>query len=685
MSISDEQQVQFPQDTATIPAADGDSGRRRRRRRRSRSPIKKIIRKVMRRFSWRIAIISVFVVVVVVSVMATASISDAVADLRNAWQSLDRVLVTITNSDGTDLTLEDLTRLQSSASGMRTRIAVTRDRLAMVEPIINLNPEWEVTAQSLEVAQELVVAAENMLSGVQPALNFMVAGEAEEVVATHISSGERVVELLELGQGRFAAATDNLRIAEALLNATDLSEVSPDLLLQVEQLRDFQEQMTAINQLLLTSPDFLTVMLGLDDERSYLVLAQNNDELRPSGGYLSTYGWFTVRSARIINYDYSPTTATSPNPPDEGFLEEQNIVIPDWWIQFGEPIYAAWDGSWYADFPSTAEMAMAYYNAGDNPQAPVDGVLSLDISGFELMLSAMQEVFVSEYGVIVTPENFRELVYDIRAFGEGEVPHKRFVAAIYRAIFEEWSELDQERATTLLGAMLEGFQQKHIMLYYADEELNTAVAALGWSGEQQPAVDNDYVLIADANLGNKSNNSVVQTLTYDVEIREDDTLDSRLTIGYQYFDDVAGQDPAVDAEFHGPLDYRSLLQVFLPAGTSIEDTDNLGNFDVIEQDNHTLFVTSSIIEYDSGERYQILYTTPPLIQTIGDLKAYRLLVQKQPGSRAQALNVQIRLPENAQVISSTPNAAANYELEQPIVDFRLELDGDRWIEVIYRD
>src|SRR3712207_7980955 len=41
-------------------------------------------------------------------------------------------------------------------------------------------------------------------------------------------------------------------------------------------------------------------------EQSYLVLAQNSDELRPSGGYISTYGWMRVRSGRVIAYDYSP-------------------------------------------------------------------------------------------------------------------------------------------------------------------------------------------------------------------------------------------------------------------------------------------------------------------------------------------------------------------------------------------
>src|SRR5690606_10518891 len=153
-----------------------------------------------------------------------------------------------------------------------------------------------------------------------------------------------------------------------------------------------------------------------------------------------------------------------------------------------------------------------------------------------------------------------------------------------------------------------------------------------------------YLLVAEANLGNKSNNSINQPITYDVEILPDGSLNSRLTVVYEYFDDIASTDPAIDAEYHGALDYRSLLQIFLPVNTVVTDTNNIENYTLINQDDHTLLVTRSIIEYDTSERYQLSYSTPPIIKTLGDLEIYRLIVQNQPGSRMQNLNVQLSLP-----------------------------------------
>ena len=154
-----------------------------------------------------------------------------------------------------------------------------------------------------------------MLNGLQPTLFFFVSGDDNEAVVTQISSGERVVELLGIGRGRFASADSHLAAAKSEMDNINLSSAPSNIVLSLEQLNKYYTELYDINNALTNSPDFLTAALGLDSERNYLVLSQNNDELRPSGGYLGTYGWLTIRNGRVTNYNYSPTTATSPNPP----------------------------------------------------------------------------------------------------------------------------------------------------------------------------------------------------------------------------------------------------------------------------------------------------------------------------------------------------------------------------------
>src|SRR3989344_7435825 len=39
--------------------------------------------------------------------------------------------------------------------------------------------------------------------------------------------------------------------------------------------------------------------MGLDDEKRYLILFQNDAELRPTGGFITAYGYFKVKNGLI--------------------------------------------------------------------------------------------------------------------------------------------------------------------------------------------------------------------------------------------------------------------------------------------------------------------------------------------------------------------------------------------------
>jgi hypothetical protein len=671
------QETPVPVNLSDLPLSEHGQ---RRRHRRSRGRFKKWYSKFRRSIRFKVVFILGTIVLVVVTLTLAALVLDANAKLNSSWQGMNRILQSIEKRQGTDLTLNDFDRLRLGVTDLKNQINTTRSRIGLLGPLVDLNGDWQVSVELLDVSKLIVSSAEDMLDGIEPAINFLVQGEDDEAIASQISSGERIIELLEIGQGRFFEASQALTSAKSQLDRINLTSISPELLLEFSQIQGYQQQLSSMNSVLVASPDTLSQIMGIDEEVTYLILAQNNDELRPPGGYISTYGWLTIRNGRVTGYDYSPTTATSPRPPDETFLD--TFDIPDWWINYQNPIYAAWDGSWYADFPSTAQLAMSYYNEGKNPNYPVDGVIAIDITGFELILSSLGDVYVPDYNRTINEENFRDVIYDIRTYGESE--HKRFLTSVYRSIFENWQNIEQDSSSDLLTALLEALTQRHIMIYSPDENAQNVINLLGWFGSQTVPDINDYILVADANLGNKSNNSVIRSMTYDIEILPDQSRVSNLRVRYDYFDSIAKDDPAIDPEFHGPRDYRASTQIYLPENINILQKDNPEQTEIIQLEDYTLVVTPINVDYDTSERFQISYETPSQESRVGDFYNYRLLIQKQPGSRVQDVNVQITLPEGAEIISILPDADASYELEQPILDFRLQLVSDQWIEVVYR-
>jgi hypothetical protein len=652
---------------------------KRRRRRRSRHRWYRKLTRRLGRYNWRVLLLMAITIPAAIAMGALILAMNARTQVENSWESLDRIWTTVGNKSGADLKLSDFEHLQTGVRDLNGSLSSARRQTLFLRPLTPLSGDLQTAFNMLDAAQELTLAADNLLTGLQPALFFLTQGEEEERVATQFSSGERVVELLSLGRGRFTRAGQHLDAARAIIERLDPTKVSPGLLATVDGLESTYELLADMDRVLLDAPQLLTAALGLEETQTYLILAQNNDELRPAGGYLSTYGWMTVRNGRVLDYDYRATTPNSPNPPPLALASQ--VQIPQWWIPYQQPIYAAWDSSWSPDFPTTARMAAWFYDNGGNPHSPVDGVIGIDLVAFEYILSELGSVYVPDYNITVNGDNFRETVYTIRAASEGE--HKEFVAAVYRQIFADWQRVDQEKSVELRGALLKALLEKHIMLYFTDDSLNEAMRVLGWLGDQKPAQEQDYLLVAEANLGNKANRSVLRQFTYDVTIQDDGSLSSRLAVAYDYSERVAENDPAV-APAHGDLDYRSLVQVFVPAQSTLDETGNLPEEPVVvSSESHTTFVARAAVDYNHSERYQFLYHTPPLVFQEGPYYRYKLLVQKQPGTLAEPLNVQITLPADARTVYTDPLPAASYSLDQPVLEFRLTLESDRTIEVVF--
>lgn len=671
------------------PSLSGAGGRPKplSRRHRRRSP--KWLRRLGRNVNLRAVVLRVLLALVlvatVIGVGGLVLATDASSRVASSFATLNRVISSTFNQPGTDLTLEDFTRLRSSIRDVIVTLTGVQQQAGLARPVLSLNQDMRVTLTYLDAAQQLALSADAMLEGMQPMLFFLVGGEDQSTVVTQISSGERIVELLRIGRPSFLNAEIHLNSAAQIIGSIDPGTLSAQMLLQLEELRGFELQLRNIQSLLMSAPDLLQTALGLNQEQSYLVLSQNSDEIRPSGGFLSTYGWFVVRNGRVVEYNYSESTATNPNPPPSATADQ--IQIPDWWLQYEQPVYAAWDGNWSPDFPSAANRAMWFYNNGNNPQSPVGGVIAIDIVAFEYILEALGEVTVPGFDQTITPQNFRDVVYTIRAGGEASSEHKRFLAAVYRQIFEDWQSLtnDPDRNTALLGLLLQALREKHIMIYSSDATMNQAFGLLGWSGRQEEAVGRDYLMVVDTNLGNKSNSSIRRQLTYDVEIAPEGSTSSRLTINYDYSDAVASLDPAVNPESHGPLNYNNLLQVYLPVNSQL--TEQVGNFVNLRQHpstTNTLLTALLSVPYNSSERFQIAYNALGVIETIGDYQRYQLLIQKQPGMRAELVNLQISLPPGAVAVSVTPAPATGYSIDRQILEFRLDLLGDTEVEIVYQ-
>jgi hypothetical protein len=312
----------------------------------------------------------------------------------------------------------------------------------------------------------------------------------------------------------------------------------------------------------------------------------------------------------------------------------------------------------------------------------------VDIVAIEYLIEALGEVTVEEYNETVTMSNFREIVYDIRAASSSDASteHKRFLAALYAQVIADWQGADSETKSQIDRALLKAVQEKHLMFYMVDDVVQTAVLQLDWASKPDVSATSDYLMVADANLGNKSSSSVERQITYDVSLNADDSANSHLTVFYNFSAAQAEQDPAVSPEHYGnQLDYHSILQIFTPPDAVAVSPDPANEIIVAATDDLNIFVTQLTVLYNNTNRVELDYTMPQIVDTLGDLKRYTLRFEKQPGVRQDIVTISITLPPGASFVSATPEPDATYELGREVLEFTLALRKDQEIEIIYGD
>ena len=667
-----ETQPNLPTDQELRTLKDG------KRRRRSRNRFQRLFSRLRRRFSFGIALIFIITIVVSGAMIISARIDDTTSRLDASWQRLERVLNNIDERQGSGITLQEFNRINLGVADLRGNIIATQSQLRYVEPLFDYNDEWKVSSQLLGVASELTISISYMINGFEPVVNYL-DGRGNNQTGSQMSSGERIADLLETSQVSFRYAARSLDQAQNQLNTIDLSESPLDLVLSYEQIEFFYHQLQDINSIFLASSDILPQLMGLDEEVTYLILGLNNDTIRPSGGKVEAYGWLNVWNGRITNFDFSPSTFTNPLPPSPSFVN--NISIPSWWIAYENPLYAAWDGSWYVDFTLTGQMALDYYNGAANPNTPISGVIAVDLQTLEKLVGLLGDVTLPGPEKPVTAANLRSTIYDPNYFGP--YGYEDYIATTYDTVFRDLQDINQNQTATLLTVLIEALTQHHIMMYVSDPETQTFIDLLNWSGKQMVPDSNDYLLIGDTNLTNKSDHSIVRSLTYNVEVFENQSRRSDLHVRYDYFNTIASGDSAINSEYFGDIDYKTLTQVYLPPGALIVEENNTTESSSVAGDDYTLFVTQLDVAYDSSEQFQIVYDTPIIENKFESLYRYSLFVEKQPGIRTQELELQVKLPPNANLVWLSRMPESYYVLEQPTLDFRLQILADQWIEVLY--
>lgn len=450
----------------------------------------------------------------------------------------------------------------------------------------------------------------------------------------------------------------------------------------------------------------LPALMGNDGPQNYLILAQNEDEIRPTGGFLTGAGVLRVENGRIV-----------------GLTFEDGNVIDDWrnkpydfppdpfYDLMGLELFLFRDANYWPDFPTSAEQAMQLYAYGQENAPQLDGAIAIDQEFVSMLLAVTGPVDLADLDAPVSSDNavasFREAwaAEEDQAHSEWISDRKDFLGpladSLRQRLLEDFRSIDP---LFLAETIHRAATEKHIQIYIRDPEVAAVLDQINWDGRLELPVQSDFLMLVETNVGyNKVNPLVERQLIYEVELDSDGTGVASLTVDHRHTGDVSDSSceqiiPYVEGISYDTLMnqcYWSFMRVYAPAGIELqqgpqhelpagaaaagsaweETPETVVNSDQTAAFMGTPFVLPRGHDLTSHFEYRL-----PVVADQNGETIYRLKVGKQAGLAPYPVTVHITVPEDTQIESTSPQAT----IEGRRITFEIELTKDIMLEVAYR-
>ena len=379
----------------------------------------------------------------------------------------------------------------------------------------------------------------------------------------------------------------------------------------------------------------LPKLLGYPASQTYLLLLQNNTELRPTGGFIGTFGHLTLANGSVSSFgtenvynldepakDYN---TKAPPAPIQRYLKQSQ-----WFFR---------DVNWDPDFPSSAREAMRFYREERGPIASFNGVIALTPEIIKDVLKVTGPITIRDN--VFTAENIvAKLQYEVDvAFEEKGVNiynRKEIIDDLAQVLKEKIFAFGSRELRSLAPLLLEAFSEKQLMVYFTDSRLQELAAKFNWDNRVLET-DGDYIYVVDANLGSLKTDLVVsRTISYKLEPENrDHSLQATMAITYNN-----------DGDFDWKTTrYRTYARLYVPYGsTLISAKGNEETISISDEHGKTVFGTFISIEPGRSETLTFTYKLPAFLAAKAARGQYKLLAQKQAGAQAHALKLDIALP-----------------------------------------
>lgn len=382
----------------------------------------------------------------------------------------------------------------------------------------------------------------------------------------------------------------------------------------------------------------LPYILGKDAERRYLVLFQNDKELRPTGGFLTAYAIFSIDKGQIRVKESSDiydldNTITHPKAPDE--ILRYHLGVSTFNIR---------DSNLSPDFVKSIGLFEGLLDKSSR-SLKYDGIFTIDTHVLTSILTVLGPTEAG--GITFTSDtdprcDCPQVIYTLedmitRPTGYLRVERKSMLSVLLYNIMQKALGVSPSKYWgRLIQVFLTELQEKHILVHLDDVSSQKAIESLGYGGRIVP-FDGDYLHINNTNFAGAKSNMYIKNTVSSVTTTNGDMYTRELTLEYE--NTYVASDCNLERGglcLNAPL--RNWVRIYVPLGAKLKSF--VGSEKTVrsyEDLGKQVFEGFLVVNPKSKSMVKISYELP---KSVVKTEKYKLMIQKQPGVEQVTTTVQ---------------------------------------------
>jgi len=597
----------------------------------------------------------------------------------------------------------ELDNATASLDNAQTNFEQANQKISSIDSEIQTILKLIPTNQANLADAEYMLRIGKLVSSVGKDLINITSGLKEE-------NDQKITEKISAIQDKAATLLPQLQEINGDLNKIRLEAIPEDKQETFKQIKGYFS--LALNDIenLSSLATTLNVVLGQEHFQRYLVVFQNNNEIRPTGGFMGSFALLDVDQGEIENLEI----------PGGGIYALQGQLLENkispYPLQLIQSRWELQDANWFPDFATSAEKIRWFYEKSGGPTT--DGVIAINASLVPKILEIVGPIAAPKYGKLLTSENFISETQNTVEFGydKAENKPKQILADIAPELLEKMFSVKGENLVKLIDVLKTALVEKDIQLYFHNQSIQEKFASYNWTGTIKDT-SRDYLSIVNANIrGYKTDAVIEQNYSLNSEINDQGEIINTLKIIRKHTGDP-----------NDPLSGKSnvdFVRIYTPQGSQLISASGFSDIpatsfepiqDTWTKDEDLLRIQGNVwvepnsktqinnefgktvfgnwIQTDPGETSEVVLTYKlPFKMKFDDSKSFlnifskktnstfhSIYLQKQSGTQNTNYQVSIHLPEGKKISWTYPE---KLDVDVDSINYQTNLSQDNLLAFV---